>query len=230
MAIVKIFSTLLLLISICKVFGNPSVFGHPNVIASPTIDSGGSVNLKKLLGAEDVNQCFHETNQTQMLSNIDDVSRIMLDGAKFFAIRLFKTLNLFEPKHTSKGIIFSPASIWSTMVIAYLGSEGETAQELSDRLKLKNLSKSSVALAYRSIKWWKDLKMNANNHHNNKKADHSSKTSVSSANKLYIDESITLNDCFERIFHDEIESKPFSSHPDQCVAEINGWVNDQTKG
>nr|XP_027201683.1 serpin B6-like [Dermatophagoides pteronyssinus] len=216
--------SLLLMISVWhSVYSN-----HPNIVISPMLDS--SMNLTKMLGGDDINRCFHQTtNQTNndSLTNIDNVSRIMLDGAKFFAIRLFKTLNLFEPKQTSNGLIFSPASIWSTMIIAYLGSEGETEQELSNRLKLNQLSKSSVALAYRSIKWWKQMKtMQANSN----KTNGSDSTLVSSANKLYIDNQIQLNNCFEQIFHDEIELKPFSTRPEQCVQEINGWVNDQTKG
>ncbi|KAH9522930.1 hypothetical protein DERF_006484 [Dermatophagoides farinae] len=239
---VKIYPVLLLLIS---TFGSLNwiiiVSCHPNsvVLSSPMMDDSGGMNLTKMFGGEEIARCLirgQQTNQTKttttdlmMMANIDDVSRIMLDGAKFFAIRLFKTLNLFEPKQTSKGLIFSPASIWSTMIIAYLGSEGETEQELSSRLKLNQLSKSQVALAYRGIKWWKDLKMIANNK-NKTNGSGVGSTLVSSANKLYIDDRIPLNDCFERIFHDEIEIKPFSSQPDQCVQEINSWVSDQTKG
>lgn len=179
-----------------------------------------------LLGGELITKCFNPnaTATTDALSNIDDVSKILLDGSKFFAIKMLQTLNLFEPKSISKGLIFSPSSIWSTLMVTYLGSEGETEQELMNKLKLQQLSKSSVALAYKSIKWWKELKslkIVTN------KTDN---TLVSSANKLYIDDHLDINDCFKTVFADEIEMKSFSSRPTQCLEEINNWVSDQTKG
>nr|QWT72214.1 serpin 6 [Psoroptes ovis] len=192
-----------------------------------------NMNLSKILGADELDKCFNDHNYRKnhsAIDRIDDVSRIMLDGAKFFALRLFKTLNLFEPKQNSNGLIFSPASIWSTMILAYLGSEGETEQELSSRLKLNQLSKSQVALAYRSINWWKDLKSTMNNGNNNKAKKPADATMVSNANKIYVDDRIKLNECFQRNFRQEIEQKPFSSRPNECVQEINDWVMQQTKG
>lgn len=175
-----------------------------------------------LLG-QDVS-CFspNKTLPPDLFNSIDNVSKTMIDGSKIFALKLFKLLSSFEPKSTSQGLNFSPASIWSTLIVTYLGSEGKTKDELSSNLKLNQLSKLSVSLAYKSIKWWKELKPNAN------KSDDG--TIVASANKLYVDKSLEVTDCFKSVFGDEVEKKPFSSEPTRCLNEINSWVGEQTKG
>ncbi|UXI19944.1 tyrosine phosphatase domain-containing protein 1-like [Sarcoptes scabiei] len=177
-----------------------------------------------LLGGQEIIKCFDVNFTSNVLNNIDHISKIMIDGSRHFGLRLFQILNLFEPKTSSPGLVYSPISVWSTLILTYLGSDGVTEQELSQKLKLNQLPKPLVALAYRSLKWWKDfnvLKLMQN---------HTDATQVCSANKLYINDHLLVKDCFRTIFGDEIEMKSFSRRPQESLSEINDWVRVQTQG
>nr|AEB40054.1 serpin SMSB4 variant [Sarcoptes scabiei] len=170
-----------------------------------------------LLGGQEIIKCFDVNFTSNVLNNIDHISKIMIDGSRHFGLRLFQILNLFEPKTSSPGLVYSPISVWSTLILTYLGSDGVTEQELSQKLKLNQLPKPWVALAYRSLKWRKDfnvLKLMQN---------HTDATQVCSANKLYINDHLPCERCFRTIFGDEIEMKSFSSRPQDLYLN-HDWV------
>lgn len=122
----------------------------------------------------------------------------------------------------SDDIIYSPISIWSTLVVAYLASSGETETELRNKLKLQGYPKSSIALAYKGIRMWFNLKNNM--------SSSSQKTIVTDLNKLFIEKSLKVNDCFYDIFSDEIEKKNFKDNSVRSLMEINEWVANNTNG
>lgn len=52
--------------------------------------------------------------------------RVLISGMQRFSLNLIKSLHNFEPRDTSTGIILSPFSIWSTLIVTYMGAKGET--------------------------------------------------------------------------------------------------------
>ena len=55
--------------------------------------------------------------------------RLLISGMQKFSLNLIKSLHNFEPRDTSTGIILSPFSIWSTLIVTYMGAKGETERE-----------------------------------------------------------------------------------------------------
>ena len=55
--------------------------------------------------------------------------RLLINGMQKFSLSLIKSLHNFEPRDTSAGIILSPFSIWSTLIVTYMGAKSETERE-----------------------------------------------------------------------------------------------------
>lgn len=201
-----------------------SIFFSTLVFSIPEISSQENAEWA-LFNNTNVNKCFGEpdtSNNSTIMSNIENVSKILIDGSSHFALNLFRALNQFESQ--SNGIIFSPHSLWSTLMVAYLGSKGATENEIKNKLKLKDLSKSSVALAFQGIRMWSKLKNQANND------SVSTNSYFSDANKLFVANTLPLNKCFADIFSNEIEAKNFAKQPTEALEEINQWISNQTNG
>lgn len=107
-------------------------------------------------------------------------------------------------------------------MVAYLGSKGATESEIKTKLKLKDLSKTSVALAFQGIRMWSKLKNEAKNDSTN--------SYFSDANKLFVADSLPLNKCFGDMFPNEIDTKNFAKRPTEALEEINLWISNQTNG
>ena len=179
-----------------------------------------------LFDASSLAECFKE-NESVVASSmieIEPVSKLLVASCQKLGLKLFKTLSSFEIKSDSNGLIFSPSSIWSSLIITYLGSKGDTENELKNRLQLDNLSKTSIALAYRSIKLWQNLKLV------NSTKTKTSKTKLSDVNKIFVADNLKVNTCFKDLFDKYIETKDFINHPTESLLSINQWVKNQTEG
>lgn len=170
-----------------------------------------------------VYKCFEETStgSNDSMSNVEEVSKVMIDGSRHFALQLFKNLNLFEAH--GDGLIYSPTSIWSTLIITYLSSRGETELELKNKLKLKSYPKSSIALAYKGIRMWSTLKSKMS-------INSTRKTFISNLNKIFLSNELKVNKCFYDLFTDEVEFKNFRNRSLESLNEINRWVSSNTNG
>ncbi len=175
--------------------------------------------------------CFTESyekvsdNKVLTLSP-NEVSRIIIEGSHSFAFDLIKALHKFEAKDNSSGLLVSPSSIWSALLITYMGAKGETETELKNRLRLQNIPKLSVGMAYQGLRLWTDLKRNMS-----KISESSSeKTTLSQANKIFLSNRFRLNECLSEFFNADIQQMDFNSKPIQSLEQINEWVKEQTRG
>lgn len=171
-----------------------------------------------LINSTQILSCFNDPiSVNESIEDIENVSKRLVDGSRSFGFNLFKTLYTFNSE--SNGLFLSPSSVWSTLMLAYFGSHGDTQQELSDNLKLNKLPKSSVALAFQSISLWSQIK-----------SELKSENVLSAANKLFVSDSLKLNSCFHRLFHDQIQNMNFVNDPTASLLHINEWVQNRTKG
>ncbi|XP_067630663.1 serine protease inhibitor 42Dd-like isoform X3 [Eurosta solidaginis] len=139
-----------------------------------------------------------------------------------FASEIFKAI---ATKRTQDNVIFSPASIQSCLTLAYLGAEGETAQQMHKALRLPtNLDKTGIAADYANFisKRFVDRQ--------NEKAD---------APKLRLANRIYVNDCFQiSSQYNELAKKSFDteavptkfSDSNHVAKSINNWIESQTDG
>ncbi len=180
---------------------------------------------------QESSDCFTESDEKVSDNKVltlspNELSRIIIEGSHSFAFDLIKALHKFEAKDNSSGLLVSPSSIWSALLITYMGAKGETETELKSRLRLKNIPKLSVGMAYQGLRLWTDLKRNMS-----KVSESSSeKTTLSQANKIFLSNRFRLNQCLSEFFNADIQQMDFNSKPVQSLEQINEWVKEQTRG
>lgn len=144
-----------------------------------------------------------------------------LEGYSDFAINLFKDVLGKNNINSEENLFLSPLSVWSALTATYLGSNGQTASELSRTLGLDGMSRESIAEAYRLLKAWyymrTDEKIPAN-------------YTFRMANKLFFQEGETITECIKKLLNSEIMTVNFASAPEAARTLINSWVKQQTGG
>ena len=190
---------------------------------------------KKIVNDQDndedreVIHCFVEPdqslNENALSLGPQDITRILIEGSHSFSFDLVKALSKFELKEASPGILVSPSSIWSSLIITYLGANGDTDSEIKSVLRIKKLSKTAVARAVQGLKFWGDLKKNMS-----KSNQLSEKSTYSLANKIFFNDDLRLNECIEGFFNGDVEKMDFTNKPSESIERINNWVKDQTQG
>lgn len=177
----------------------------------------------------EVIQCFIEPdqslNENALSLGPQDITRILIEGSHSFSFDLIKALSKFELKEASPGILVSPSSIWSSLIITYLGANGDTDSEIKSVLRIKKLPKTAVARAVQGLKFWGDLKKNMS-----KSNQLSEKSTYSLANKIFFNDDLRLNECIEGFFNGDVEKMDFTNKPSESIEKINNWVKDQTQG
>ncbi|KAJ6222539.1 hypothetical protein RDWZM_001084 [Blomia tropicalis] len=185
-------------------------------IVSTTNDS--NVNL---FDTAKFTHCFSDKNEsTSIVHDVESTSKQLVFSSNTFAFQLFKQLNKFEIKSNSSGLIYSPSSLYSTLILTYLGSRGDTERELRNRLKLNDVAKSSIAIAFRAMQLWNNLKST--------KSTNSSH--ISDVNKLFVASQLKINSCVRDLFPDYIEAKDFVLQPAESLDSINEWISQHTAG
>ncbi|XP_037553838.1 leukocyte elastase inhibitor [Nematolebias whitei] len=131
-----------------------------------------------------------------------------------FALELFRTLSQANP---SGNIFLSPLSISSALAMVYLGAEGDTAAQMA-----KALSFSSGKAVHA------DFQM-LNTDINSPSASYILKL----ANRLYGEKTTNFLPKFleetQKFYQATLEAVDFIGSPEDCRAEINSWVEQQTE-
>lgn len=191
------------------------------------------ITLQPVITYADVKEedtlCFADEQMTAKngVSNMSpsEMSKILIEGSHSFSFDLIKALHKFEPKEKSAGLLVSPSSIWSALLIIYMGSKGTTEKEMKNILKLQKLPKVSVAMAYQGLRLWSELKKNIT-----KDSSLSEKSNYFLANKIFFNKNLKLNECIEEFFESDVQEMDFRRKPQQALKEINNWVEQQTRG
>ncbi|RWS14580.1 serpin SMSB4 variant-like protein [Dinothrombium tinctorium] len=168
-------------------------------------------------------KCFtndvHELNDHLSVGQQEN-SRTLIHGLYRFSINMLKSLHNFESRDTSTGILVSPFSIWSALVVSYMGARGDTDRELRVVLGLDDVPKYAVGMAYQGLRFWYKLKKNA--------TGASKKFAYSVANKIFVNKQLQLDSCIDEHFGVEVEAMDFVGDPYGSTQKINAWVEQTT--
>ncbi|KAK4312091.1 hypothetical protein Pmani_016445 [Petrolisthes manimaculis] len=132
-----------------------------------------------------------------------------------FGLNLFREVSQVVQKD-GRSVFVSPYSIWSALVLAYLGSDGETKKQMETAMFFP-----SKTVAYMN---WNALKfvLEGNPHKTSNTVD------LNMANWAYFNQSLNLNRClYDSLF--ELQRIDFTN-PRAAQAAINKDVSDVTRG
>ena len=173
-------------------------------------------------------KCF-ENDQNAINGQIDDpsnYSKALILGLHKFSISLLKSLHNFEPRDTSKGLVFSPFSVWSALIVSYMGAANSTEHELRTVLGLDKTPKYAIGMAYQGLRFWYQLKKNISS--NTK--DYFKKQAYSVANRIFINNKLPISKCILQNFAIEAQPIDFSTNSSRARQLINHWVEKETHG
>jgi len=140
------------------------------------------------------------------------------DGSIDFAINIFKNIIQAPSQSNPSGNVFiSPISIWSALLITYLGTRNNTEAQLATGLGLSNLKQKKVLKLYEHLK--KDLIHNATKNAN---------YTTNLADRIYFDQNVELRKCIADKLKSEIQQVNFRTAAEPSRELINQWVEDQT--
>ncbi|XP_017475807.1 PREDICTED: leukocyte elastase inhibitor-like [Rhagoletis zephyria] len=139
-----------------------------------------------------------------------------------FALDIFKTI---ATERSQENVVFSPASIQSSLALAFLGAGGETAQQLRTSLRLPAaLDTDSIAQDYAGF-----IKKNFHADPNAKK----DAPKLRMASRIYVNENLKLSPQFNKLAKTSFESEATSANfadSTSTTKSINTWVESQTEG
>nr|XP_027237480.1 leukocyte elastase inhibitor-like [Penaeus vannamei] len=121
----------------------------------------------------------------------------------------------FKALPPSGNFFISPFSVWSALVLAYFGSRGNTKAELEQVLRLTN-REDTLAL-FRALERRYDSQEANQNY------------TINSANRIYFDQSIPVRECVGKVLDDQVKFTDFN-RPDAAAADINAFINAETRG
>ncbi|KAK3863550.1 hypothetical protein Pcinc_030700 [Petrolisthes cinctipes] len=155
-----------------------------------------------------VNRCFKEEGPATLSPHFPR-------NVEKFGLNLFREVSQVVQKD-GRSVFVSPYSIWSALVLAYLGSDGETKKQMETAMFLP-----SKTVAYMN---WNSLKfvLEGNPHKTSDTVD------LNMANWAYFNHSLNLNRClYDSLF--ELQRIDFTN-PRAAQATINKDVSDATRG
>ncbi|XP_042886311.1 serine protease inhibitor 2.1-like [Penaeus japonicus] len=154
-------------------------------------------------------QCFSAHDDLTSMQTYHDIS-----GMVSFAFDLFRELLDRTPQEGN--LFFSPYSVWNGLVLAYLGAEGKTRQEMEQVMGVRN--KVSTLKT-----WWLLEHMYKAN-----RVKNSFNTFVL-ANRVYVDARVPLSACAADILKDQLQVVNFLKYHDATSA-INKHTFESTLG
>ncbi len=141
------------------------------------------------------------------------------EGERAFAVRLVKYLFDEMAGVVDKNIFVSPASVFQTLMLSYMGSAGETERELAETMGISSVSRADVVKNYLFERAFQAIR----------ERDANLGYELTHANKFYFDRALGLSDCLSLVLQEELEAVDFS-HPEKARSIINSWVKERTRG
>jgi len=164
-------------------------------------------------------QCITANDIIVNETAIGTTTLTLLEGSTKFSLDLLRTLQSSRMRNReSSGLFFSPHSIWSALVVTYMGSQGVTELEMKHVLGLGNTDKITTWEAFRNIQNFNPYKQPS------PKA-----SGFNSANRIYFQEGTNFKNCMQHILENEIAFLDFRKDAEQAREVINTWVEDQTQ-
>ncbi|GJQ67308.1 hypothetical protein Trydic_g8208 [Trypoxylus dichotomus] len=162
---------------------------------------------------------FHQIS-SQCLTTHDEkkpqasARRNLYTGEQEFSLNLLRAVNRLDPKGN---IFFSPYSTYHALLLAYFISAGKTEQFLKSVLHLhQTMDKVDLMSAYKTDKYLTQFRAQEQEY------------DFSNANRIYVDQEISVRACIPQLFKDEFEKIDFAHQADESRIIINKWVENQT--
>ena len=171
----------------------------------------------------DVRNCFgYEADSTHFLNEpVSNLTKATIaDGQRAFSVKLIK--GLFEKDGEDRdvfhNIFISPSSIFQTLMLAYLGSRGQTEAEIAQTMGLGDeVGRPEVIKNYLYDRAYQAIR----------EQDPNLGYKLNHVNKLYFDRSLPLNRCLDLVLQDELEALDFTNSK-KAVSIINSCVKRET--
>ncbi|KAJ2946433.1 hypothetical protein O0L34_g12475 [Tuta absoluta] len=158
-------------------------------------------------------QCFYKDDASKKLD--PDARTSLYKGQLEFTLNLFDAINKAVP---DDNIFFSPFSVYHSLLLAYFSTAGQTEQSLKRSLQIaENLDKINLMTAYKV-----DRRSRATN-------NNSESYEFNSANNLFVSKELSVRQCVQELFGEELEALNFKENPQAAVEYINNWVSRITK-
>lgn len=163
-------------------------------------------------------QCITANDIIVNETSIGTATHNLIEGSTRFSLELLRTLNANQKGNKeSRGLFFSPHSIWSALVVTYMGSRGATEQEMRHVLGLGDADKITTWEAFRNIRNFNPYKTQAK------------ESSYNSANRIYFQEGTTFKDCMQELLDNDIAFVDFQNKAEEAREIINTWIEKQTQ-
>lgn len=168
--------------------------------------------------------CFKDSssNAENLSVGPEEYSRILIKGSHKFSLDLLRFLSNFESKDVSDGLLVSPFSSWSALIATYMGAKGDTEKEIRQVLQIDDIPKQSVGMSYQGLRFWYQMKKNSSKESNKK-------FMYSAANRIFVNDRMTLNECIKEHFQDEVQTIDYRDSL-KATETINNWVSNITNG
>lgn len=163
-------------------------------------------------------QCITANDIIINETSIGSATLNLIEGSTRFSLELLRTLNAnLRGNKDLPGLFFSPHSIWSALIVTYMGARGATEQEMKHVLGIGDTDKLTTWEAFRNIRNFSPYKKDSKD------------ASYNSANRVYFQDGTTFKSCMHEILDNDISFLDFKSTPEESREIINTWVEKQTQ-
>ena len=149
------------------------------------------------------------------MGNTSTSNASLTDGLRDFSVKLYRIL-----AEKDGNIFISPYSISAALLLADLGADGKTENEIRVALGIEAISKFDIHRQYKELE-------------SQLKAETRGATSLSIANRIFSKLGLVVNDEYqiksETFYGSGIELLDFIGEPEKSRLHINKWVEEQTK-
>ncbi|KAM7343093.1 serine protease inhibitor 42Dd-like [Cochliomyia hominivorax] len=192
---------------------------------NPTIETTTETTTKtpkeNLFVDDFIYMLFEEKNSEKVISSTTLAPEAANETSdhNLFAADLFSVIAETE---LTENVVYSPASIQICLALAYMGAEGETAENMRKILRLGKGDRLDVAISYNEF-----LKNEPNSENIAEEMP-----ILKIANRLYVNEIVKISQNFNEIakhyFNAETEKVNFND-AENSIEKINKWVEEQTE-
>ncbi|GAB4188823.1 MAG: serpin family protein [Simkaniaceae bacterium] len=144
----------------------------------------------------------------------------------------FATQSFYIAYTNQDNMTYCPLSLYTTLLMVYLGSKNTTQKEIMSSLHL-GLSKPEVLTSYASLMKSSEESHPSNNTDKRKKKDKNKGYKFINANSMWVANAFPVlqsyRNMIEESFHSQIFSVNFQT-PSAVLSQINNWAKSQTEG
>lgn len=166
-------------------------------------------------------QCISANDIQVNETSVAEAVRSIIDGSTSFSLQMLRVLNNEQQfNYETNGLFFSPFSIWSALMVTYMGARGPTEYELRAVLGLGNTDRLTAWETYRNVRDW-------NAYPGQQVQDNGQ--SYRLANRVFFQEGTTFRECMRELIESDIAFTNFENQPEVAREAINAWVEAQTE-